>query len=258
MPAFKAALRHRRAIPEDPPARAAPEGDPRPVGQDRQSRTARRPTRCTTRSTSPTAGSIRSTTTWPTPRSPTRPGSTSTTSSRAGARPPRCDGKLYGMPFDGEATIQFYRKDIYDQHGIEPARDLRGVRAERGRHPRSGQPALGRGAARLRRPRPEHVHLSVDLQGVRRRVVRCGRQPELEHARGAGARSSGTSTSQHLRAVRGRELELARPRRRFSQGTVGSYIDGHHRLPLRRPGALAGRRQDGLTRAGRRDRRASA
>jgi multiple sugar transport system substrate-binding protein len=34
------------------------------------------------------------------------------------------DGQLYGMPFDGEATIQFYRKDIYDQHGIAPAETL--------------------------------------------------------------------------------------------------------------------------------------
>jgi multiple sugar transport system substrate-binding protein len=33
-------------------------------------------------------------------------------------------GKLYGVPFDGEATIQFYRKDIYDQHGIGPAETL--------------------------------------------------------------------------------------------------------------------------------------
>jgi multiple sugar transport system substrate-binding protein len=34
------------------------------------------------------------------------------------------DDKLYGMPFDGEATIQMYRKDIYDQHGIGPAETL--------------------------------------------------------------------------------------------------------------------------------------
>jgi len=31
------------------------------------------------------------------------------------------DGKLYGVPYDGEATIQFYRKDVYDQHGLKGA-----------------------------------------------------------------------------------------------------------------------------------------
>jgi multiple sugar transport system substrate-binding protein len=29
------------------------------------------------------------------------------------------DGKLLGMPYMGEATIQIYRKDVYDQHGLE-------------------------------------------------------------------------------------------------------------------------------------------
>jgi multiple sugar transport system substrate-binding protein len=31
------------------------------------------------------------------------------------------DGKPYGIPFDGEATIQVYRKDVYDKAGIKPA-----------------------------------------------------------------------------------------------------------------------------------------
>lgn len=34
------------------------------------------------------------------------------------------EDRLYGMPFDGEATIQIYRQDIYDQHGIGPAETL--------------------------------------------------------------------------------------------------------------------------------------
>ena len=41
------------------------------------------------------------------------------------------DGKLYGMPFDGEATIQFYRKDIYDRtasHRPRPSRTTRRTR----------------------------------------------------------------------------------------------------------------------------------
>jgi ABC-type glycerol-3-phosphate transport system substrate-binding protein len=31
------------------------------------------------------------------------------------------NGKLYGLPFDGEATIQFCRKDLYAAKGIQPA-----------------------------------------------------------------------------------------------------------------------------------------
>ena len=34
------------------------------------------------------------------------------------------DGRPYGIPFDGEATIQIYRKDVYDQAGIGPADTL--------------------------------------------------------------------------------------------------------------------------------------
>ncbi|MBM3409787.1 MAG: extracellular solute-binding protein, partial [Betaproteobacteria bacterium] len=31
------------------------------------------------------------------------------------------DGKPYGMPFDGEVTVQVYRKDLYDAKGLKPA-----------------------------------------------------------------------------------------------------------------------------------------
>ena len=31
------------------------------------------------------------------------------------------DGKLYGMPYDGEVTVQVYRKDVYAAKGIKPA-----------------------------------------------------------------------------------------------------------------------------------------
>jgi multiple sugar transport system substrate-binding protein len=35
------------------------------------------------------------------------------------------DGKLYGVPYDGEVTIQVYRKDLYDAKGLKPADDLK-------------------------------------------------------------------------------------------------------------------------------------
>lgn len=31
------------------------------------------------------------------------------------------DGKPYGMPYDGEVTVQVYRKDVYDAKGLKPA-----------------------------------------------------------------------------------------------------------------------------------------
>ncbi len=31
------------------------------------------------------------------------------------------DGKLYGMPYDGEVTVQVYRKDLYDAKGLKAA-----------------------------------------------------------------------------------------------------------------------------------------
>ena len=34
------------------------------------------------------------------------------------------DGKPYGVPYDGEATIQVYRKDLYDQMGLKAAETL--------------------------------------------------------------------------------------------------------------------------------------
>ena len=32
--------------------------------------------------------------------------------------------ELYGIPFDGEATVQVYRTDLYEQHGLKPAETL--------------------------------------------------------------------------------------------------------------------------------------
>ena len=34
------------------------------------------------------------------------------------------EGKPYGIPFDGEATVQVYRKDVYEKAGIKPAQTL--------------------------------------------------------------------------------------------------------------------------------------
>jgi multiple sugar transport system substrate-binding protein len=36
------------------------------------------------------------------------------------------DGKLLGMPYDGEVTLQVYRKDLYDAKSLKPADNLEG------------------------------------------------------------------------------------------------------------------------------------
>jgi multiple sugar transport system substrate-binding protein len=48
-------------------------------------------------------------------------------------------GKTYGVPYDGEATVQVYRRDVYEKAGIKPAETLdefvacaRDVRVETG------------------------------------------------------------------------------------------------------------------------------
>jgi multiple sugar transport system substrate-binding protein len=38
-------------------------------------------------------------------------------------------GRLYGVPFDGESTLQIYRKDLYDAKGLKPAETLDDVAA---------------------------------------------------------------------------------------------------------------------------------
>ena len=80
------------------------------------------------------------------------------------------DGKPYGIPYDGEVTVQVYRKDLYDAKGLKPADTYEQLRREREGADRPGQPHLRPGAARLRGRRPEHVHLSVALPRLRRQL----------------------------------------------------------------------------------------
>lgn len=42
------------------------------------------------------------------------------------------DGKPYGIPFDGEATLQIYRTDVYQQAGLKPAETLEDYAANAG------------------------------------------------------------------------------------------------------------------------------
>ena len=137
------------------------------------------------------------------------------------------DGKPYGIPYDGEVTVQVYRKDLYAAKGLKPADTYDQLVANAKALTDAAQPHLRPGAARLRRRRPEHVHLSVDLPRLRRQLG--ARQATSSSTRPRRcARSTGTST---------RSRKYAPPAVRnwnwpdiadaFSQGTVASYIDAH-------------------------------
>ena len=81
------------------------------------------------------------------------------------------DGKPYGIPYDGEVTVQVYRKDLYDAKGLKPADTYEQLVSQREGAERSGERAHPRPrAARLRGRRPEHVHLSVAVPRLRRQL----------------------------------------------------------------------------------------
>ena len=124
------------------------------------------------------------------------------------------DGKLYGVPYDGEVTIQVYRKDLYDAKGLKPADDLETFVEERRGAEFAERPHLGHRAARRRRRRPEHVHLSLDLPRIRRRMVQ-GRQAHRQRPRGREGAGLVCRSDAQLRADGGVQLELARYRRRL-------------------------------------------
>ena len=65
------------------------------------------------------------------------------TSSRPGARPTRSTASTYGIPYDGEVTIQTYRRDLYDAKGLKPADTFDEVVENAKALTRSGEPHVG-------------------------------------------------------------------------------------------------------------------
>ena len=103
------------------------------------------------------------------------------------------DGKPYGIPYDGEVTVQVYRKDLYDAKGLKPADTYDQLLANAKALTRPGQPHLRPGAARLRRRGPEHVHLPVAVARLRRQLD-AGQRRRRQFAARRCRRCSGTST----------------------------------------------------------------
>ncbi len=103
------------------------------------------------------------------------------------------DGKPYGIPYDGEMTVQVYRKDLYAAKGLKPAETYDELLANAKALNDPAQPHVRACAARLRRRRPEHVHLPVDSARLRRQLVQ-GRRRSSSIRRRRSLRCSGTST----------------------------------------------------------------
>src|ERR687897_14855 len=116
------------------------------------------------------------------------------------------DGKPYGIPYDGEVTLQVYRKDLYEAKGLKAADSYDQLVAN--------AKALTDAAARLRRQLDEG-------QGHRRQLPGGRHRPHLVRRR-----------ARQVRAAGGTQLELARHRR--------CLLPGHGRDLHRR--ALLGRR----------------
>ncbi len=168
------------------------------------------------------------------------------------------DGKPYGIPYDGEVTVQVYRKDLYDGEGPEARGDLRAADGQREGAQRSGEPHVRPRAARLRGRGPEHVHLPVAVPRVRRQLGRrrttsSSTRPEAVKAL---AWYVDTLTAYAPAAVRNWNWpDIADA---FSQGTIGTYIDAHSSAAVINNPEKSKVSARSPTRAGRRDRTASA
>lgn len=136
------------------------------------------------------------------------------------------DGRPYGIPYDGEATIQIYRKDVYDAAGIQPAETLDDYAANAGKiH------------------NPEQRLWGCALRGFRGAGQNMYIYPSIFRAYGGEWFDGDRVTVDTPEALAALEyyvklLNTYSPAGvenwnwpdiadAFGQGTVGSYIDGH-------------------------------
>jgi multiple sugar transport system substrate-binding protein len=98
------------------------------------------------------------------------------------------DGKPYGIPYDGEVTVQVYRKDLYAAKGLKPADTLDELLANAKAVHDPAEPRVGPGAAGLCRRGAEHVHLSVAAARFRRRLDAAGGEVVVNSAAGGARR----------------------------------------------------------------------
>ena len=155
-------------------------------------------------------------------------------------------GVPYGIPYDGEVTVQVYRKDLYAAKGLKPADTYDELVEQREGAHRRQRAHLRPGAARLLRRRPEHVHLPVAAARLRRRLGQRQRR-RRQLARGGEGAHLVRRDADGVLAAGGAQLELARHRRRV---LAGHGRDLHRRALVgggdQQPGEVEGGRQDRL------------
>ena len=136
------------------------------------------------------------------------------------------DGKLYGVPYDGEVTIQVYRKDLYDAKGLKPAdtleADVANAAALNNPNDRIWGCAL-RGVAGAGQNMYIYPSIFREFGGNWMEDGKLTR----ERPRGRNGACLVCRRDAQIRAGGGGELELAHIADAFSQGTVANYIDAH-------------------------------
>ena len=156
------------------------------------------------------------------------------------------DGKLYALPFYAESSMLFYRKDLFEQAGIEVPEQptWQQVKPSGPRSCTTRQRGLRHLPARQARLGREHGVRHHDREHLRRAVVRQGLEHHDQHAGVEGGGQLLRRSSEELRPS-GRELERL-------QREPGAVLDrqmrdvgrchGRGRPPVR-PAAVAGRGQ---------------
>ncbi len=183
--------------------------------------------RCTTRCTSRTSGSIRSTSYLNDPTLTDAAWFNYDDILKAWRDADSIDGKPYGIPYDGEVTVQVYRKDLYDAKGLKPAETYDELVCKRQGAHRSGEPHVRPGAARLRGCGPEHVHLPVALPRLRRPLVRTAMRVVVNSPQAVDALAWYVDTLTQYAPPAVRNWNWPDIADAFSQGTVATYIDAH-------------------------------
>ena len=169
------------------------------------------------------------------------------------------DGKPYGIPYDGEVTVQVYRKDLYDAKGLKPADTYDQLRRQRQGAHRPGQRAstAWRCAAS---PAPARTCTSTRRCSAASAAAGCRASNVVVNSpRGGAGAAVVRRHADGVRAAGGAQLELARHRRRV---LAGHGRDLHRRALVgggdHQPGEVEGRRQDRLCALAARARTASA
>ena len=225
--AVRGAHRHQAALREGAAGADPAEGAARPVVEDGDLRDARRRPDVLPALRRRTSGSSRSTS--------TSNDATLTDTAwfnyddiiKAWRDADSMDGKPYGIPYDGEVTVQVYRKDLYDAKGLKPADTYDQLRRQRQGADRRQRAHLRPGAARLLRRRPEHVHLPVAASAASAAAGCSGNDVVVNSPEAVKALTWYVDTLTPYAPPAVRNWNWPDIADAFSQGTVATYIDAH-------------------------------